>query len=95
MVGYMSGCSTDIVAQCTPLADYQPVSLGYDRVRFLKGVRIGDTIEIRYTITSADAAQARTNADVSLTNQHGETVAVAIHILKWLKRSPVSLPDIP
>ena len=86
LVGYMSGCSTDIVPLCTSLAAYQPVSLGYDRIRFLAGVRIGDTIAIAYTITAAGEDRQRTVADITIHNQHGELVAVATHIMKWLKR---------
>jgi 3-hydroxybutyryl-CoA dehydratase len=86
LVGYMSGCSTDIVEKCVELKDWQPVSLGYDRIRFLEAVCIGDTIALTYTITSVDGEQARTSADITITNQRGETCAVATHIMKWLKR---------
>lgn len=86
LVGYMSGCSTDIVAQCLTLKDFQPVSLGYDRIRFLKGVLIGDTIELLYKITSVDEDKSRTIADVTIINQRGEMCAVATHIMTWLKR---------
>jgi 3-hydroxybutyryl-CoA dehydratase len=86
LVGYMSGCSTDIVAKCMSLKDYHPVSLGYDRIRFLEGVRIGDTIELTYKITSTDEAKFRTIADIAITNQHGKLCAVATHIMTWLKR---------
>ncbi len=85
LVGYMSGCSTDIVAQCTELKDkYQPVSLGYDRIRFLEAVCIGDTITLDYTIVSGDVEKNRTTADIRITNQRGEICAVAAHIMKWL-----------
>ena len=86
LVGYMSGCSTDIVAQCVSLKNFQPVSLGYDHIRFLKGVLIGDTIEVKYTITKADAEKSRTSADITIHNQGGELCAVATHIMTWLKR---------
>lgn len=86
LVGYMSGCSTDIVAQCVSLKDYQPVSLGYDKIRFLKGVLIGDTIELKYTITSSDTEKSRTIADITIVNQRGELCAAATHIMTWLKR---------
>jgi 3-hydroxybutyryl-CoA dehydratase len=86
LVGYMSGCSTDVVAQCVSLKNDQPVSLGYDKIRFLKGVLIGDTIELKYTITSADVEKSRTIADITIINQRGELCAVATHIMTWLKR---------
>ncbi len=86
LVGYMSGCSTDIVAKCGSLKDYQPVSLGYDRIRFLKGVLIGDTIELAYRIVDADEVKSRTIADITITNQRGELCAVASHVMTWLRR---------
>jgi 3-hydroxybutyryl-CoA dehydratase len=85
LVGYMSGCSTDIVAKCSSLTNYQPVSLGYDRIRFLKAVMIGDTIQLDYKITSADEAKSRTIADITIINQKAELCAVATHIMTWLK----------
>lgn len=86
LVGYMSGCSTDIVAKCVTLKAFQPVSLGYDRIRFLKAVLIGDTIVLEYKITSGDEEKSRTIADITIVNQHGELCAVATHIMTWLKR---------
>jgi 3-hydroxybutyryl-CoA dehydratase len=86
LVGYMSGCSTDIVEKCVSLRDYQPVSLGYDRIRFLKGVLIGDTIQLDYKISSADAEKSRTIAEITIHNQRDELVAVATHIMTWLKK---------
>ncbi len=60
LVGYMSNCSTNIVAKCGALAEsHFPVSLGYDKVRFLAGVRIGDTITVTYRIQSADNSPKR------------------------------------
>jgi 3-hydroxybutyryl-CoA dehydratase len=87
LVGYMSGCSTDIVEKCVELRNWQPVSLGYDRIRFLEAVCIGDTITLTYTITAVDSEKARTTADITITNQRGKTCAVATHIMKWLQRS--------
>jgi 3-hydroxybutyryl-CoA dehydratase len=87
LVGYMSGCSTDIVRQCVSLKNHQPVSLGYDRIRFVKAVMIGDTIMLNYKIRSADAAKSRTIADVTIHNQRGELCAVATHVMAWLKQA--------
>ena len=77
LVGYMSGCSTDIVEKCTSMRGFQPVSLGYDKIRFLKGVLIGDTIQLDYKITSVDEAKNRTIADITIVNQRGERAGVA------------------
>jgi 3-hydroxybutyryl-CoA dehydratase len=87
LVGYMSRASTLITDECGALMrGHYPVSLGYDKVRFLEGVKIGDTITITYRIVSADAERMRTVADVSLANQSGTVCAVASHIMRWLKR---------
>src|SRR5207244_11999743 len=50
IVGYMSAASTRI------LEDFERpmVSVGYDRIRFIKPVYLGDTINIEYVITSLD-----------------------------------------
>ncbi len=87
LVGYMSRASTMICDQCGPLmATHFPVSLGYDRVRFLDAVLIGDTISITYTITNADAGKFRTMATVEVRNQKGILCAVATHIMRWIGR---------
>jgi acyl dehydratase len=80
LVGLTAGCSSIL---CTRLPG-PVVSYGYDRVRFIRGVRLGDTITVRYVIARKDKAEAKTFADITLTNQRGETVAVATHILKFL-----------
>lgn len=59
------------------------VSYGYDRVRFLAGVRIGDTLQVSYRIDRVDEASQRTWAAIEITNQHGDPVMVATHILKF------------
>lgn len=85
MIGYMSAASTLIVSQGLSLApDSNPVSLGYDRVRFLKAVRIGDTITVTYVLTTVDEGSKRSEAKVEVHNQHGELVAAATHIMKWV-----------
>lgn len=88
LVGYMSRASTLIGDKCPELmATHYPVSLGYDRVRFLKGVRIGDTVTIDYEITSIDAGKSRTIAAIDMKNQKGERVAVAMHMMTWIARA--------
>jgi 3-hydroxybutyryl-CoA dehydratase len=85
IVGYMSGCSTDIVAKCEGLKSFQPVSLGYDRIRLLAPVFIGDTIALNYEIKACDEAKSRTIASIEVHNQKSDLVAVATHIMTWLK----------
>jgi 3-hydroxybutyryl-CoA dehydratase len=74
------------VALCPGLAGFQPVSLGYDKIRFLKAVRIGDTVEMRYVIAGCDPKKSRTTADITITNQNGELCCVATHVMTWLQK---------
>jgi 3-hydroxybutyryl-CoA dehydratase len=88
LVGYMSTASTmvnNLMAERVP--SIFPVSLGYDKVRFLKPVFLGDTITVRYTVDSIDVAKNRTLAKVEVTNEKGELVAVATHLMTWLPRA--------
>jgi acyl dehydratase len=88
LVGYMSRASTMIVEKIVGEgAALYPVSLGYDRVRFLKPVFIGDTITVAYVVTHGDDETGRTSASVEVLNDEGDTVAVATHIMKWLPKS--------
>jgi acyl dehydratase len=57
-------------------------SLGYDKVRFLKAVRIGDTITIDYSVVSMEPERSRIRSRIVGTNQHGEEVLAAEHIIK-------------
>jgi acyl dehydratase len=87
MVGYMSTASTMMIdASVRRGIDSTPVSLGYDRVRFVGPVFINDTITVTYSIKEIDRERDRTRAAVEVTNQTGETVAVAEHILAWVAR---------
>lgn len=61
-----------------------PVSLGYDGIRFLKPVFMGDTITVVYSIAEVDMERQRTIADIQIRNQDGILVAVARHITKWV-----------
>ena len=82
VVGLMSTCSTRVLDHAT--SPRPAVSYGYDRIRFLKPVRVGDTVTVTYEIVAADVPRATTTAAVTATNQHGDVVAVATHILKFL-----------
>lgn len=91
IMGFMSTTSSMMVARATgEEAGEVPVSLGYDRVRFVKAALIGDTVTVDYEVTEVDAARARTVATVVARNQHGETLAVAQHILKWVPSGRVA-----
>jgi 3-hydroxybutyryl-CoA dehydratase len=88
LVGYMSRASTLICDKCEPLmTSHYPVSLGYDRIRFLDAVLIGDTVTVDYTISNVDEDKLRTIADIELRSQHGKLCAVATHIMRWIERA--------
>ncbi len=83
MVGFMSTASTMAISD-TRESDETAVSLGYDRIRFLKPVFFGDTITVTYEITAIDRERRRSIGDIEITNQDGELVCVGQHILKWV-----------
>jgi 3-hydroxybutyryl-CoA dehydratase len=87
LVGFMSTASTLAIAKSRADADETPVSLGYDRVRFLEAVYFGDTVTVDYRISAIDTARRRSTGDITVKNQHGTLVAVATHILKWVKNA--------
>jgi acyl dehydratase len=85
LVGFMSTASTKMIDHVQGIGDAEtPVSLGYDRVRFIGPVFFGDTITVQYTISAIDPERRRSTGDIKVINQKGETVAVAQHILKWV-----------
>jgi 3-hydroxybutyryl-CoA dehydratase len=88
IVGFMSTVSTISIAHVIHqenLTDF-PVSAGYDRIRFLKPVPLGDTITVHYTVSAIDRERGRSVAKVEAVNQKGEIVAVAEHIMRWAKK---------
>jgi 3-hydroxybutyryl-CoA dehydratase len=78
IVGYTSAASTRILQDF----DRPMVSVGYDRIRFLKPVFFGDTITIDYEITGIEREKERTIAKIEVKNQRDELVAVATHIMQ-------------
>jgi 3-hydroxybutyryl-CoA dehydratase len=78
IVGYTSAASTRILADF----DRPMVSVGYDRIRFLKPVYFGDTLTIDYEIASIERERERTIAKIEIKNQRDELVAVATHIMQ-------------
>jgi acyl dehydratase len=85
LVGYMSRASTMIADKCKTLtSSLYPVSLGYDKIRFLKPVFINDTISVTYSIASCDRERSRSMAAVEMSKGNDEIVASATHVMKWL-----------
>lgn len=77
LLGFMSAASARLYVGRT-------VSLGYDRVRFVKPVFFGDTIRTEYKIARYDMQKKRVFADVTCTNQHNAIVAVATNIRAYI-----------
>jgi len=86
LVAWMSHCSTEIVERLSGLRDTgeTPVSLGYDRVRFLKAALIGDILTYTYRVQAIDLKRRRSVSKLDVVNQAGELVCVAEHILKFV-----------
>jgi len=78
IVGYTSAASTRILQDF----DRPMVSVGYDRIRFLKPVYFGDTLTIDYEIVSIERERERTTAKIEVKNQRDELVLVATHIMQ-------------
>ena len=78
IVGYASAASTRILQDF----DRPMVSVGYDRIRFLKPVYFGDTITVDYEITGIEREKERTLAKIEVRNQRDELVAVLMHIMQ-------------
>ena len=85
LIGFMSTASTMMVERHAGVdGDGTPVSLGYDRVRFVGPVFLGDTITVTYRVAEIDPVRRRAKSAIEVINQKGDTVAVAGHVLKWV-----------
>jgi acyl dehydratase len=85
LVGFMSTASALLVTRVLETHDdLTPMSIGYDRIRFIEAVKIGDTITVNYEIKDLEPERRRSRAAVVATNQRGAVVGVAEHIMKWL-----------
>lgn len=79
LVAYMSACSTRVIEEA---GNSPTVSSGYDHIRFVRPVFIGDTVTVTYTIAGRDDEQGKITSDVTVRNQHDEVVAVATHLMR-------------
>lgn len=83
LIAYVSAAFTRYVERwldrSAPLVSY-----GYDRIRFVKPVVFGDTLDVEHRIDEIDAAEQKLFAGVTITNQRGDLVAVARHVMKFV-----------
>jgi 3-hydroxybutyryl-CoA dehydratase len=61
-----------------------PVSAGYDRIRFVRPVFIGDELSVRYVVEEVDDTAGRTRSRLEITNQDSAVCLVGTHILAWV-----------
>ncbi|MDA8275014.1 MAG: MaoC/PaaZ C-terminal domain-containing protein [Actinomycetota bacterium] len=85
VLSFALGSTASTLVQTEAGATLPSVSYGYDHVRFVHPVYIGDTLRAEYTVTSVDDEALRTEADVRVVNQHGEVCVVATHVLKFFE----------
>lgn len=81
LMGFMSAASSKL------LLDHglDGVSYGYDRVRFVAPAHIGDTVTTTYTIEELVPDRDQSRAKLEVARADGEIVAVATHILKFIR----------
>lgn len=65
-------------------AEGVPVSLGYDRVRFLAPVFIGDVLTAHYRVERVDEARGRAESACEVVKGDGTPCLVARHLMKWV-----------
>jgi len=79
------------VGMTATLINPQAFSYGYDRLRFIKPVFIGDTIRVRVTISDKKDHKKQefgvVTEKLAAINQRGETVLAAEHLLLVRRKS--------
>ena len=87
VMAYASSVASAAAAKAAERTDETALSYGYDRVRFIRPVFIGDTLEVSYSVVAMDAERRRSTADIRIVNQDGHLVAVARHLMQWVPQS--------
>ncbi len=85
VLSFALGSTASTLVQAKVPAALPSVSYGYDHLRFVRPVYIGDTLRAEYTVTSVDDEALRSEAEVRVVNQRGEVCVVATHILKFFE----------
>jgi 3-hydroxybutyryl-CoA dehydratase len=60
------------------------VSYGYDRLRFVRPVFIGDTVTVNYSVHRVDVENRRSYAKIEALRTDGQVCMVAEHILYYV-----------
>lgn len=79
--GLEAELSRRVMARGAPL---RPVSLGYDAVRFLRPVFVGDTLLVSYRVTGIDEERRRSTAAFRVEKADGELCLVGEHVMTWI-----------
>lgn len=79
LLGLMAGASTALFQKIGRPA----LSYGYDRLRFTKPAKPGETLSVDYAVVEHDAASGKVTSSVKVTAA-GTLVAVATHVAKLL-----------
>lgn len=83
VIGFMSTVAAKAIENARP-EGLTPVSLGYDRIRFVKPVYPGQTLSLRYEFEAWDPGTLRATAKVEASVKD-ELVAVGQHLVKWVR----------
>jgi 3-hydroxybutyryl-CoA dehydratase len=87
VLGLLSSCASMMSKRSAERgAKAVSVSLGYDKIRFLLPVFIGDTLTARYTVEEIDPQTARSRSKVEVIKSSGELCLAGVHIMKWVVR---------
>lgn len=62
------------------------VSLGFDKVRFLAPVFIGDSLTASYEIATVDLAKGRSLSACAVRKSDATQCVAATHVMRWLDR---------
>ncbi|WP_026877266.1 MaoC family dehydratase [Jiangella gansuensis] len=75
------GLTSTAAARLCAAHDVTAVSYGYDRVRFLRPVYLGDTVTVDYVVERVDAAARKAYAAMTASTSDREPCLVGVHIL--------------
>jgi acyl dehydratase len=84
VIAFASNVASQAAAAASARTKETALSYGYDRVRFIRPVFIGDTLTVSYTVAEVDVRERRSVADIEVRNQSGAVVAAARHLMKWV-----------
>ncbi|MQA87957.1 MAG: dehydratase [Streptosporangiales bacterium] len=88
ILGFASTASTLMLQRCAEHA----VSYGYDRVRFIAPVFLGDTVTVTYTVERVEPDEGKAYSRVEATRQDDTVCLAATHVLKLMDVAEAAKP---